>query len=1304
MLRITRKRVWLAVLAVVLVGALVAFWQLWLSPTRIAFINYQPIALQGISAANSNPMIKLYAVSEKEVSRKRLRRYDIIIVNGMGLRIDAEQRAALEALAASGVPIYTSMATNPENAITNMDGEESMLLTQWMMVGGETNYRSLLSFMRHNIDGKIIYTGEALPPTSADDVGIQRFELGDGSTGAPRILVTGMITDPMPLVDALVAEKRYDVYLAQSTMGILATMDELRPDAVVNLAHGRIGDEFVDYCREHNVLYFDPLTINDEVSTWQNDRMGMSGGFLSQSVVTPEIDGAIRTSVVFAQEKGRDGMLHAIAIPERLDTYVQTINHYFDLRTKPNSEKRVAIVYFKGWGEKPLVASGLDVKPSLDNFVERLVSEGYRRENIVLRMQPLAGKGEDVLKITHGVDQDPPQDYIDCYDWIRNEFKADAIVHFGTHGSLEFTPHKQVALSSNDWPDRLIGALPHFYLYTIDNVGEAMTAKRRSYAQIISHLTAPYHASEMPKEYAALQEELKKEAREGETIKTLAMALGIHRDLALDTLRAWGDEEIAAVDDYAGEIMGEKVNGDTPYTLGKPYAAEDVRSSVMAMSVDPIAYSRYNIDRLLGRTTIEIAKERSRFEQTYIKDAQVLAERLYNGAAVSDEMICQLVGVSNEQLTEARATIAEQNAPKGMAAMMAKIAAKTEGNDTTSSGGGMAAMMAKMSANAGEIPQAKNGAIAKLMRHMKRKMLAKKDPTMMLQMAKRMGAPEEALKKMEAALVEQMGKPEETKSAEEIAAEQEQEQERQQQQRLALATALEQLETTLNNVTRYRALLTNSGTNELDALVAALNGAYTAPSPGGDPIANPNTLPTGRNLFAVNAEATPTADAWEKGVGVAKATLDDYRKKHHGEWPKKVSFTLWSGEFIQTGGATIAQALYMLGVEPVRDRYGRVTDLRLIDANELGRPRIDIVVQTSGQLRDLAASRLFLLSKAVQMAAEADAEEYDNFVREGVDDSERYLVDRGVAPKRARQLAQRRVFGGLNGGYGSGIQAMVNDGAAWRDESEIAETYIHNMGAFYGDEDAWEDYAQDAFAAALTNTDVVIQPRQNNSWGALSLDHVYEFMGGLNLAVRNVTGNDPDAYFADYRNRNHYKAQDAKAAIGVEARTKMLNESYIRKSLKNGANPSDQLAEMVRNTYGWNVMKPAAIDSEMWQEIYDVYVDDRYDLDIATQLKSVNPTALDEIAATMLESADRGFWQPTAEQRAKIRSTQAQAQAVLHSDATDNSADQNAIKMEKQSVSLGDEGASLSLSAIAIGVVVVVLLVVAVAMMRKRRG
>ena len=363
-----------------------------------------------------------------------------------------------------------------------------------------------------------------------------------------------------------------------------------------------------------------------------------------------------------------------------------------------------------------------------------------------------------------------------------------------------------------------------------------------------------------------------------------------------------------------------------------------------------------------------------------------------------------------------------------------------------------------------------------------------------------------------------------------------------------------------------------------------------------------------------------------------------YRRNHNDSIPRKVSYTLWSGEFIETEGATIAQVLYMLGVEPVRDAFGRVTDLRLIPSEELGRPRIDVVVQTSGQLRDIAASRLFLISRAVEMAAAAKDDVYENRVASGVVESEKMLTDRGVSPREARELSRYRVFGGLNGGYGTGITGMIQNGDSWEDSGEIADRYMQNMGAYYGSEDEWEKYGEFAFEAALGGTDVVVQPRQSNTWGALSLDHVYEFMGGMNLAVQKVTGKDPDAYLSDYRNHHNMRMQELKEAIGVEGRTTIFNPAYIREKMKGGASAAAGFAEVVQNTYGWNVTKPSVVDDEMWDEIYNVYVKDELDLCIEDWFGDKNPAALEEMTAVMMETARKGMWDASEQQLRDIAS------------------------------------------------------------------
>lgn len=1263
-----KKRIIIAccIVAAILIGVFV--WHTCFSATKIAFVNFQTINLGSISKANDNPFIKLSEVSVDNLDQ--LTGYDMVFVNGMGLRIVEEQREQIQRAADKGIPVYTSMATNPANNICTLDSAQMKQIRQYLNNGGKVNYRNLLSYVRKKIDGKIIsaptpdapvekptdilyHAGLKNPDDELEFLNVADYEkfLRDNKLykeGARKIVITGQMADATGLIKAL-EEYGHNVYPVSSFTRFMEFINRIQPDVVINMAHGRMGDDMVEYLEAHNILLLAPLTVNSLVEEWENDPMGMSGGFLSQSVVTPEIDGAIRPFALFAQYKDDEGLQHSFAVPERLETFVTTVNNYLTLKTKPNGEKHVAIYYYKGPGQNALTASGMEVVPSLYNLLLRMKQEGYKVTNlpanakelgkmiqaqgavfgtyaegafdefmktgkpelitkehyeswvkrslrsekyaevvaangdfpgeymvtedgrlgvprlqfgnVALLPQMPAGSGDNAFQVVHGTNAAPPHIYIASYLWMQHGFKADALIHFGTHGSLEFTPKKQVALSGNDWPDRLVGAVPHFYVYSIGNVGEGMIAKRRSYATLQSYLTPPFLESNVRDIYRDLMEKIKiynqatgTKEKQSLAVKKLTVKLGIHSELGLDSLldKPYTEEEVVRVENFAEELATEKITGQL-HTMGVPYEPARITSSVVAMATEPIAYSLLALDKQRGKASEEVTKHRSLFIQQYLNPARSLVERLIsNPALATDELICRTAGVSCQELAEARRIEAERNAPKGMMAMMMAAANKP---------GGMK-------------------------------------------------------KKREA----MPGGEKNEHSKEEV----------------AFALAVMEVERTIRNVGNYKTELTGSPEKELASLINAMNGGYTAPSPGGDPIANPNTLPTGRNMYAINAENTPSESAWEKGVELAKQTIETYQRRHNDSIPRKISYTLWSSEFIETGGATIAQVLYMLGVQPVRDAFGRVSDLKLIPSTELGRPRIDVVVQTSGQLRDIAASRLFLINRAVELAATAKGDKYENRVAASVVEVERVLTEKGISPKDAREISTFRVFGGANGMYGTGIQGMVESGDRWENESEIAHTYLNNMGAYYGNEKNWETFRKFAFEAALTRTDVVVQPRQSNTWGALSLDHVYEFMGGMNLAVRNVTGKDPDAYLSDYRNRNNMRMQEIKEAVGIESRTTILNPAYIKEKMKGEASSAGEFAEIITNTYGWNVMKPAAIDKELWDNIYNVYVKDEFNLGVKDFFETQNPAALEEMTAVMLETIRKGMWKASAEQTAEL--------------------------------------------------------------------
>ena len=1332
-----KKRItFLTATAILVVLAGIIFWRVKCSYTHIAFVNYQITTLGEIAKSNTNKHIKLAEVSVEDI--KKLKKYDMVFVNGMGLRITADQRETMEEVSEK-VPVLTTAATNPDNYIVSLDSLTVDTLTQYLNNGGRRNFRSMLNYVRRNIDKKILFNGHIESVVLAsrdllyhiDPKHPEDEELGFNSIAEynnflkdnglyhedyPRIIITGQMGEPKDLI-AKLEETGNMVYPVRNLRTLIMGMhaDSIRPSAVINMAHGRMGDFITQYLKNQNIPLFTTLYVPQLTEDWENDKNGMSGGFLSQSVVTPEIDGAIRPYVVFAHRKTGEGLQEVYAIPERLKTFVQTVNNYIQLQKKPNSEKRIVVFYFKGPGQNALTASGMQVVPSLYNFLQRLKAEGYKVENlpessdvlgkmiqkqgavlgtyaegaftefmkngkpalinkeqyekwisesirpemykeivetsgefpgnymvsedgrlgvarlqfgnVVLMPQPMAGAGENAFKIVHGTHTAPPHTYVAAYLWAQHGFKADAMIHFGTHGSLEFTPDKQVALCDNDWSDRLVGALPHFYIYTISNVGEAMTAKRRSYAGIQSYLTPPFMESDVRGQYRELSEAVKtyfhtlengNENRQRQAaleVKIITVQMGIHRALELDSnlTSAYTEDDIVRIDNFAEELANEKITGKL-YIMGKSYDTKDINSSIYAMCTDPIAYSLLALDKQRGKATDDVEKHKSLFTTRYLNHAkQLVSQLLAQAVAPSDAQVCKIAGITSDELTKAR-EIAESQQPMDMLSMMMSMAQEVPNAGNMHAGG----PSAQRDDNSENVSKMK-----KMMRRMGKNM----NPERALKMSKMMGASPEALKKMEAAM-----KKKSQPSDKQVMAKPTLENPEYSPEEVRWAMAVTEVERTVKNVSQYRTLLLESPEYEMRSLLNALNGGYTEPSPGGDPIVNPNTLPSGRNLFGVNAENTPSESAWEKGKLLADQTIAQYRTRHNDSIPRKVSYTLWSGEFVETEGATIAQVLYMLGVEPVRDAFGRVTDLRLIPSKELGRPRIDVVVQTSGQLRDIAASRLHLISQAVSMAADASDDQYENWVATGVVESEKTLINKGVSPKEAREMSHYRVFGGINGGYGTGIQAMVQASDRWEKEQEIAEAYINNMGAYYGDDENWESMREYAFEAALTNTDAVVQPRQSNTWGALSLDHVYEFMGGMDLAVRNVTGKDPDAYLSDYRNRNNARMQEVKEAINVESRTTLFNPKYITEKMNGDASDAAVFSELVQNTYGWNVMKPKAVDNEMWDEIYNVYVKDEYNMGMKEYFGSKNPAALQEITAVMMESARKGMWKASAQQ------------------------------------------------------------------------
>ena len=1131
------------------VGGYAAYRQ-WLSPTRILVVNALKVQQADIVLSNDSRHIQVDCVDTEEMGS--LSSYDAVIIYARRIFLTPEQEAEVKRVAGKGVPVYTkALRTSDFVENHNLTPEQIADLQAYFDNENRQNFRNGLRFLRHIATpqrwGDQDYDApmEVLKNMYYHRQYGKYFKTANELTqylksqqlyheGAQNLALISGITFPMEgnrqHIDTLITmltQRGFNVYPMTCSGKQRETMlKELKPDGVVFMPMGRIGnDTLVQWMQEKNIALFCPFPMTATHEEWMNKNLPMSSGSKNARIVIPEIDGGTAPYSIATQNPNAEGYIVNTAEVERCEMLVEHISRSMSLRTKKNADKRIAIGYFKRPGKDALLASGLEVIPSLYNFLKRLREEGYdlsglpatldafanevktegivlgsyakgaqqeymqkghplwlrkkqyeqwakevlapekyqevvdrygeapgelltrgdsiavaclRFGNVLLFPQPRPALGDDDFRLVHGVDVAPPHSYLAPYLYMQRGFQADAIIHFGTHGNLEYTPGRDAGMRREDWSLQLIGPTPHFYYYTTSNIGEAIIAKRRSNAVLLTYLTPSYAESGMRQRYASLHNDIHK-ALSGQKLSTLKARIvkeGLHRVLSLDSTltKPYTHEELELIDAHLEELMNEKMQG-AYYVLGQPYTEEQLTQTARAMNNDPAQWPR------------------------------------------------------------------------------------------------------------------------------------------------------------------------------------------------------------------IKQLLTASTKAEINNMIRALNGGTIAPAPGGDPILNDNVLPTGRNMFSINPDNTPDPQAWEDGKRLAEQTIAKYLREH-GEYPRKVSYTFWAGEFIATGGATIAQALWMLGVEPERDSQGRIGGLHLVPSKDLGRPRINVMVQISGQLRDIADSRLKLITEAIQMASAAEAEE-SNFVREGTLAQERELIDKGISPQQARKLSTLRVFGPVNSGYSTGMMDYIERSGEWSEKSELIDGYLNNMCAAYGDEAHWGMAQRELFAAALQQTDVTVQPRQSNTWGPVSLDHVYEFTGGLSMAVKALTGKEPDALMADYRNRQNRRMQGMKEAIDVEVRTTLLNPNYVRERMKGDEGTAQMFGEMFRNVFGWSVTRPSSLDPQLYDNLYQMYVADNQQLGIRNWFQQKNPAAYQAITATMLESARKGYWIPTL---AQLRQT-----AQLHADVTQES-------------------------------------------------
>jgi magnesium chelatase subunit H len=415
--------------------------------------------------------------------------------------------------------------------------------------------------------------------------------------------------------------------------------------------------------------------------------------------------------------------------------------------------------------------------------------------------------------------------------------------------------------------------------------------------------------------------------------------------------------------------------------------------------------------------------------------------------------------------------------------------------------------------------------------------------------------------------------------------------------------------------------------DEVGSLMRALRGEYIVPGPGADIVQNPLVLPTGRNTHAVNPYSVPSQVAFARAKHTADALLNRYRDEH-GRYPRAVALVLWGLDNIKTQGEGVAQALWLLGVRPVRDALNRVTKVEVIPWEELRRPRVDVVMTVSGIFRDLFAPTMSLLDKAVRRVATLDEPLDKNYMRRNV--SEKIDLDGSGFDD-----AVARVFSNAPGNYGTNVNFMVLD-SQWDDDETLGDLFVMRKCFAYTRDSKGRTVegreARHLMDHALSRVEATYQNLDSFEVGITDVDHYFEYLGGISKAVEKRAQSRPSIYLSDSLSPQT-KIRSLEETIRLESRAKTLNPKWYEGMLKHGFRGVAEIENHVANTFGWSATADA-VDPWIYTEVARTFLLDEI---MFKRLYELNPHSAHSLAKRLLEAHDRGYWNPDEDVLEKLR-------------------------------------------------------------------
>lgn len=432
---------------------------------------------------------------------------------------------------------------------------------------------------------------------------------------------------------------------------------------------------------------------------------------------------------------------------------------------------------------------------------------------------------------------------------------------------------------------------------------------------------------------------------------------------------------------------------------------------------------------------------------------------------------------------------------------------------------------------------------------------------------------------------------------------------------------------------RTHAANLGTASREVESLFAALDARWIPPGSMDDPLRRPDALPPGRSVYNFDSAEVPTVEAEALGVRQAEALIEAHRAAHDGMHPTSLAFAIFSGEIARNRGVTEAQILHLLGTRAVRDGRGVVTGVELIPREALGRPRVDVMLTTSGTYRDHYPDVMALIASATRLAATSP--EADNPVRAAMQQAETQLLRAGTSAERAAALARARVFAPAPGAYSPSIQFLAKSGDQRGDERKMAELYTSRLSHAYGD-GLYGESARPAFEQQLARIEGASFARSGIVNGMLDNPMPAGFLGGLNLAAKQVTGRNIDLYVSNLRDEQQPTIESAAVEIQRELRTRYFNKSWVAEMQTHGYEGARTFMYLTDHLDLWDTTASQTVTSADWREVKQVYVDDSLDLGMDQFFDRYNPHAEQVLLGNLLGAAARGQWDATAADRTQV--------------------------------------------------------------------